>query len=147
MPYAANGKVSTEPFDGAIEITEEQSREAVDGMCNGMAVSIEGGVLSIAFPQPPEPPPVLPPTPQELLAAALAQRDALMVVATARMAPLQDAIDLEEATSAEKATMLAWKRYRVALNRIEQQASFPEHIDWPLSPDTQLPNGVKTGAK
>lgn len=137
MPYAADGKISTEPFDGAIEITEDQSREAVEGMCVGMVVSIEGGVLSIAFPPPPEPPPVVPPTPEELFAAALAQRDALMVVATARMAPLQDAIDLGEATATEKEAMLAWKRYRVALNRIQQQAGFPQAIDWPTSPDTE----------
>ncbi|KIU47543.1 tail fiber protein [Pseudomonas putida] len=68
-------------------------------------------------------------------AAALAQRDGLMAVATARMAPLQDAVDLGEATASEEAVMLSWKRYRVALNRIELQPEFPI-VDWPASPET-----------
>ena len=134
MPYAANGAISPEPFPGAIEITDEQHLQAVEGMCNGMAVSIEGGVFSLAFPPAPELPPEVPPTPDELRAAALAQRDALMAVATARMAPLQDAVDLGEATASEEAVMLSWKRYRVALNRIELQPEFPDIFDGPVSP-------------
>lgn len=133
MPYAANGTISTDPFNGAIEITEEQYRTAVDGMCEGMAVSIEGG-FSVAFAPPPEVLPEVPPTLDELRAAVFIKRDGLIAAASARMAPLQDAQDLGEATAAEEATMLAWKRYRVALNRVEQQAGFPGVIDWPGSP-------------
>lgn len=62
----------------------------------------------------------------------LAKRDTLMAEATARIAPLQDAVDLDEATSAEQAALTAWKRYRVQLNRIEQQAGYPDTIDWPV---------------
>jgi hypothetical protein len=72
MPYAANRVVSTEPFDGAIEITEGQYREAVEGMCEGMMVSIDDG-FTVAFPSP------------------------------------------------------------------EMQETFPERIDWPVSPDTATP--------
>lgn len=134
MPYAINGSISTEPLDGAIEITEEQYREAVDGMCEGMTVSIEGGILSIAFPPPPELPPEELPTPEELLAKALAERDGRLANATARMAPLQYAVELGEATEAEVEALTAWKRYCISLNRIEQQASFPTSIDWPVPP-------------
>lgn len=134
MPYAVNGIVSTAPLEGAIEITDQQYREAVDGMCAGMVVSIDGG-FSVALPSVPEPPPVVPPTAEELRAEALAQRDGLMAAATARMTPLKYAVELGVATDAEEATLTAWKHYCVDLNRIEQQAGFPEHIDWPSTPD------------
>lgn len=51
------------------------------------------------------------------------------------IAPLQDAVDLDEATDAEIATLKAWKQYRVLLNRID--ANTAEDIDWPLAPDLQ----------
>ena len=133
MPYAINGQVSTDPIEGAVEISDEQYREAVDGMCSGLIVSIDGG-FSVALPPVPEPPPVVPPTAEELRAAALAQRDSLMAVATARMAPLQDAADIGNSTDAEAKTLIAWKHYRVDLNRIEQQATFPAAVDWPVAP-------------
>ncbi|MCS5517068.1 hypothetical protein NWF32_25490 [Pseudomonas qingdaonensis] len=56
MPYAADGAISTEPFPGAIEISEEQHIQAVEGMLGGMAVSIEGGILSLRVPVTPEHP-------------------------------------------------------------------------------------------
>lgn len=62
----------------------------------------------------------------------LAKRDALMAEAAARIAPLQDAVDLNEATPAETAALTVWKRYRVQLNRIEQQAGYPDTVDWPV---------------
>ncbi|MEJ5039176.1 tail fiber assembly protein [Pseudomonas sp. MYb398] len=138
MPYAAHRVVSTDPFEGAIEITTEQYRTAVDGMVEGMVVSIEGG-FSVEFPPQPEAPPEAPPTPDELRVVALAQRDALMAVAATRMAPLQYAVDLGDATADEEAMLAAWKRYSVDLNRIEQQETFPDQVDWPVSPDMATP--------
>ncbi|AVG38550.1 tail fiber assembly protein [Achromobacter insolitus] len=73
-------------------------------------------------------PPTL--TPEE----AFAQRDALLREAAVHIAPLQDADDLEIATPEERAALLAWKQYRVALNRIDQQPTFPQAIDWPQPP-------------
>jgi hypothetical protein len=67
-------------------------------------------------------------------AKALADRDELLIDAATRIAPLQDAVDLGEATPEEEAELTAWKRYRVALNRIQQQPNFPIGIEWPLSP-------------
>ncbi|MFF3703888.1 tail fiber assembly protein [Pseudomonas qingdaonensis] len=138
MPYAAHRVVSTDPFEGAIEITTEQYRAAVEGMVEGMVVSIEGG-FSVEFPPQPEQPSEAPPTPAELRVVALAQRDALMAVAATRMAPLQYAVDLGDATADEEAMLAAWKRYSVDLNRIEQQETFPDQIDWPVSPDMATP--------
>ena len=66
---------------------------------------------------------------------ALQQRDAYLEVATLRIAPLQDAVDLGDATADEEAQLLAWKRYRVALNRVQQQEGFPQDVAWPVKPD------------
>lgn len=75
-----------------------------------------------------------PPTIEQLESYALAQRDALLRDAATRIAPLQDAVDLEIATPEEQASLITWKQYRVALNRIEQQAGYPTEILWPTAP-------------
>lgn len=75
------------------------------------------------FVAPPPPPAAPPPTPEQNAAT----RDALLAVAAGRMAPLQDAVDLEEATDAELALLKKWKQYRVALNRVDLSApAWPE---------------------
>lgn len=133
MPYAANGKVSSDPFEGAIEITYEQYQMAIEGMMEGKVVSIDGG-FSVEFPLPPEVPPKKPPTLEELRLVAIDRRDGLMITAILRATPLQDVVDLGEATAAEEAELLAWKHYRVALYRIDKQVGFPTVIDWPVAP-------------
>ncbi len=74
------------------------------------------------------------PTPEQVLAAANAQRDALLVSAGLRIAPLQDAVDLDAATADDVASLRLWKEYRVAVNRVSGQAGFPALIDWPVAP-------------
>lgn len=59
-------------------------------------------------------------------------RTGLMSQATAAIAPLQDAVDLEEATEDEIALLKKWKQYRIAVNRID--ANTPDDIDWPEQP-------------
>ncbi|EJO7532990.1 tail fiber assembly protein, partial [Salmonella enterica] len=56
----------------------------------------------------------------------------LLKMATEKIAPLQDAVDLEEATDEEKARLNAWKKYRVLVNRVD--TSKPE---WPEVPVSQ----------
>lgn len=68
---------------------------------------------------------------------ANATRSKLLTDAAVRMGPLQDAVDIGEASDAEKELLVAWKRYRVYLNRIELQEGFPKTIVWPLSPDEE----------
>lgn len=58
----------------------------------------------------------------------------LRSVADSAIAPLQDAVDLDEATAEEVALLTAWKRYRVALNRLPDQEGYPNDIDWPAPP-------------
>lgn len=69
-----------------------------------------------------------------LTAEANAQKSYLLAYATTQIAPLQDAVDLDIATPAETALLTAWKQYRVAVNRINMQAGFPETITWPVQP-------------
>ena len=131
MPYAANGQISTEPFSDAIEITQEQYAEAVNGMCAGLEVTIDNG-FKVAPPLVPEPEPE--PTLGELTAIANGRRDYLLKLAAFRIAPLQDAIDLDSATDVDKANLKLWKQYRVDVNRVPDQAGFPTTIDWPAQP-------------
>ncbi|EIU8459523.1 tail fiber assembly protein [Salmonella enterica] len=57
----------------------------------------------------------------------------LLKMATEKIAPLQDAVDLGEATDDEKARLLAWKKYRVQVNRVD--TSTAPKIDWPKKPE------------
>lgn len=68
---------------------------------------------------------------------AKVRRDELMAEAARRIAPLQYAVDEAIATDAETTLLRGWKLYSVALNRIEQQAGFPQTIAWPDPPDAQ----------
>lgn len=70
----------------------------------------------------------------ERLAQAQAEASRLRKVADDAIAPLQDAVDLDEATEAEAMRLKDWKRYRVALNRLPDQPGYPAAIDWPAQP-------------
>ncbi|PQQ23759.1 tail fiber assembly protein [Photorhabdus hindustanensis] len=59
------------------------------------------------------------------------QRYYLLEQAATIMAPLQDAIDLGIATDDEITMLTAWKKYRVALNRMDFTAL---NIEWPEQP-------------
>lgn len=68
------------------------------------------------------------------LAEIVAETSALRAVADSAIDPLQDAVDLEEATEAEAAKLKAWKKYRIALIRVPDQPGYPDTIDWPAPP-------------
>jgi hypothetical protein len=75
--------------------------------------------------------------------AAAAQALAVIVAETARLratsdaaiAPLQDAVDIDDATEADVVRLKAWKKYRVALNRLPDQPGYSTTIEWPVIPD------------
>jgi len=73
--------------------------------------------------------------PVDHLTPAMAYRDELMATATLAIAPLQDAVDLDEATEAETTLLKKWKQYRIALNRLD--LSTAPDISWPRLPTTQ----------
>lgn len=72
------------------------------------------------------------PSHESLVDAAATTKAALMAEATVVIAPLQDAVDLDEATDEEIALLKEWKKYRVTLNRIDPETA-PD-IVWPVKP-------------
>ena len=80
------------------------------------------------LPEPPPPPTVDP------LDKAQAEAVRLRVVADYAIAPLQDAVDVDEATEQDLFALKAWKKYRVSLNRVPEQEGYPTVIEWPIVP-------------
>ncbi|WP_420996251.1 tail fiber assembly protein [Cupriavidus sp. 30B13] len=113
---------------GAIALTDDAYMALLDGQAAGK----RGKVTSEGEPILVDPPP---PTLAQLSERARVKRDELLRAAADKIAPLQDAVDLSEATDAERARLQGWKRYRVDMNRIDQQPGFPQAIDWPEAPD------------
>ncbi|MDT7128074.1 tail fiber assembly protein [Citrobacter braakii] len=64
-----------------------------------------------------------------LITQATQQKESLLALAASKIAPLQDAVDLDIATDEEQKQLLAWKKYRVLINRLD--TSKPE---WPTPP-------------
>ncbi|KMJ45432.1 tail assembly protein [Xenorhabdus khoisanae] len=60
------------------------------------------------------------------------QKLSLQRQANFAIAPLQDAIDLDMATDAEKSALTDWRKYRVLLNRVD--CSTAPDIPWPEQP-------------
>ncbi|WP_339408062.1 tail fiber assembly protein [Pseudomonas helleri] len=79
----------------------------------------------------PEPAPLPPADPAQEVQAQIAQ---LRAIADYAITPLQDAVDIDEATEEDTVQLKAWKKYRVALNRVPEQVGYPETIDWPTVP-------------
>lgn len=71
---------------------------------------------------------------EQLLAAVAADLAQRRAAADAAIAPLQDAVDIDEATTDEEARLKLWKKYRVALSRLPEQEGYPNEIDWPAPP-------------
>lgn len=115
------------PLEGqeVVEITAAQFEKQESYL------SVINGKLSK---KPPVEPPLPQPSAEVLRERAQAQQYEALRVAAEAMAPLQDAVDLDEATAAEQARLKAWKRYRVALMRVPEQTGYPQAIEWPLAP-------------
>lgn len=71
---------------------------------------------------------------ERALAEVLQEISKRRVAADYAIAPLQDAVDLDDATDTEVAALKAWKKCRVALSRVPDQPGYPDAIDWPVSP-------------
>lgn len=111
--------------EDAIKITDATYQSLLAGQNEGKSIfpNAKGRPVLID-------PPAL--TGMELLANAERQQTALMNAASEAMAPLQDAVDIEEATETELAKLTAWKKYRVELNRLDL-STVPD-ITWPEVP-------------
>lgn len=76
----------------------------------------------------------IPPLAREAQAdAATWQKGQLLEKAGKAIAPLQDADDLGLATEEERALLLAWKKYRISINRIDVDQG--DAITWPEVPN------------
>ncbi len=71
---------------------------------------------------------------KELLAKVQGEIARLRALADVAIAPLQDAVDIDDATLSEEAMLKSWKKFRVALNRLPDQPGYPADIDWPAPP-------------
>ncbi|MDN0114353.1 tail fiber assembly protein [Yersinia intermedia] len=71
------------------------------------------------------------PTSEEILARNESERDRLLTSAALAIAPLQDAVDLDDAKPEEIVMLKKWKQYRVAVNRTVLTKLNP---DWPTVP-------------
>lgn len=111
--------------DDALEITKEEYKNLLEGNAKGKAIISGGdGIPELADPAPP--------TAEQYIAVAEAEKSRKLESATVKINPLQDAVDLEIATDAEKLQLTAWKKYRVSVNRVDTLKA-PD-IDWPDSP-------------
>jgi hypothetical protein len=71
-------------------------------------------------------------TSEELIEHAVIKRNLLMTAANEIITPLQDAVDIDDASDEEITLLKAWKTYRVALNRLD--LSIAPDITWPEIP-------------
>lgn len=72
------------------------------------------------------------PVRHDQLATAIQMKAQLMLVASEKIALLQDAVDLGISTTGEAKQLLSWKEYRVLLNRVDPLSS--TEVAWPIQP-------------
>ncbi len=72
------------------------------------------------------------PSKEQLIKEADFEKHLLLSNANNYIAPLQDAIDLNIATDAEKQKLTEWKKYRVLLSRVDVNQA-PD-VEWPEQP-------------
>lgn len=82
MPYAADGRLSHDPIEGGIEITEQQYQQGLAGMLAGEHVQIADGAFFVGPLPVVEPEPEPEPTPDEIKAQRLAQNNSAYEAAT-----------------------------------------------------------------
>jgi hypothetical protein len=112
--------------EGAIDITSDQRRALLAGQTDGKKIAADENGYPILVDRP------VPA--RDFLSEAVAETARLRAFADYAITPLQYAVDLDEATAAELASLKAWKTYYVQLNRVPSQAGYPELINWPNLP-------------
>lgn len=132
MPYAAYNHVAKDSFDGSIEISEDQYREAIDALTGGLHVTIDGG-FSIIPPPGPEPTPEAPeqdPVDRE----SMWRYDRLLVIARQLQAIEEDEAD-ETPPDLLPGTRRQWLKYRGQVsNWNDTNPDFPDSAKRPVAP-------------
>lgn len=111
--------------DDVQEVSERWYNYLMDGQAEGKVI-VPNEYGQPVLVEPPEP------TREQLTANAQVQKSLLMAQATGAITPLQDAFDLGLDTDEERRLLLAWKKYRVLLNRVDTETA-PD-IEWPELP-------------
>lgn len=111
--------------EDAIVISNEKYVALLEGKSKGKIIIADNNGNPI-FSAP------VPPTHQELISAAKSNLELLMTAANYVITPLQDALDIDDATEEELTLLKAWKTYRVLLNRLD--LSTAPDITWPEIP-------------
>lgn len=111
--------------DDAVKITDKKWSDLLAGQAEGKLIACGADMLPCLT----EPPP---PTAEELISQAEDKRSRLRAEADAAIQPLQDASDLGIATDDEASQLVAWRKYRVMLMRINVEDTVS--IAWPEVP-------------
>lgn len=113
-------------LDDLVDVTDQQFEEFnIDRTLEGL-IRVAGPDGIPAWGKVP------PPTNQELIADAEAEKLQLRAIADNEIAWRQDAVDAEIATEEETVSLAEWKKYRVLLMRVD--TTDPK---WPKPPATQ----------
>lgn len=70
----------------------------------------------------------------QVIAEVTAEQARRKTIADRVIQPLQDDHDTGDATEEDEALLIAWKRYRSALAKIQLQSAYPTTVDWPTPP-------------
>lgn len=111
--------------DDAVKITDKKWADLLAGQANGKLIACGADLLPCLTDQPL-------PTAEELISQAENKRSRLRTEADTAIQPLQDASDLGIATDDESSQLIAWKKYRVMLMRVNTEDA--ENIIWPEQP-------------
>lgn len=110
-------------WDGVTEYDPGEGYILVETDSAGIGWSYAAGVLS--------PPPVIPPTPEEILQYNTITQESLLGQASQAMAPVLVSLQLGDATDAETTTAKAWQAYYRALKVVDLTVESPA---WPAIP-------------
>ncbi|MDR9749836.1 tail fiber assembly protein [Pseudomonas sp. SZMC_28357] len=111
---------------GAVEISWALRQDLLDGQSAGKSIKADENGYPILVDRP------IPP--RDYLSEAVTEAAKLRSIADYAITPLQDAVDIDDATDVEVALLKAWKKYRIALNRLPEQPGYPASILWPATP-------------
>lgn len=117
--------INREIPDDAIDITEQAWADLLAGQAKGKLIACGVDLRPCLTEQPL-------PTADELIRQAEDKRSRLRAEADTIIQPLQDANDLGIATDDEASQLIAWKKYRVILMRVNTEDA--ENIIWPEQP-------------
>ena len=111
--------------DDAVKITDKKWADLLAGQAEGKLIACGADMLPCLTAQPL-------PTAEELINQAEDKRSRLRTEADTAIQPLQDASDLGIATEDEASQLMAWKKYRVMLMRVNPESI--EETRWPEMP-------------